>query len=98
VSAECPAGVLLDFADVELVDAIVLGLLDAARAKLEESGTVVRIVVSGQPLRLLRLTGLDETMVTLTCRPPWERHQPVAPSYLRSVGVRSADRFSRLPA
>ena len=49
---------LLDFADVELLDARIIGLIESTRQRLEASGAALRVVASGQPLRLLRLTGL----------------------------------------
>lgn len=49
---------LLDFAAVEFIDARILALIEAARARLERAGASLRIVAAGQPLELLRLTGM----------------------------------------
>jgi anti-anti-sigma factor len=64
---------LLDFADVAFIDARVLALIEAARLRLEDRGGSLRIVAGGQPLRLLRLTGMDEKVTTLDCHrlEPW---------------------------
>ncbi|MGD9735539.1 MAG: STAS domain-containing protein [Solirubrobacterales bacterium] len=48
---------LLDFSAVELLDGRVLALIEQARLRLERCGATLRIRPSGQPLRLLRLTG-----------------------------------------
>jgi anti-anti-sigma factor len=71
-----PAVLLLDFTDVELVDTVVLGLLEEARAELFALGTQVRIALGGQPLQLLRLTGLDTQMETIACAARGHRHRP----------------------
>ncbi|HYC82587.1 MAG TPA: STAS domain-containing protein [Solirubrobacterales bacterium] len=49
-------GLLLDLGEVEFVDAPVLALVAATRARLEACGASLRIRAAGQPLRLLRLT------------------------------------------
>ena len=49
---------LLDFTEVEFIDARVLALIEATRARLERAGAALRIRADGQPLRLLRLTGV----------------------------------------
>jgi anti-anti-sigma factor len=69
-------GLLLDFADVELLDARVLALIESARLRLEGRGATLRVVASGQPLRLLRLTGMAERITTLGCRARGERLRP----------------------
>jgi len=69
-------GLLLDFADVELLDARVLALIESARLRLEDRGATLRVVAAGQPLRLLRLTGMAERITTLGCRARGERLRP----------------------
>jgi len=87
------AALLLDFADVELIDARVLALIESARLRLEGRGAPLRIVAGGQPLKLLRLTGMAEKVATLGCRARSERHQP------RRVGAGAAagNRFEQWP-
>jgi anti-anti-sigma factor len=69
-------GLLLDFADVALLDARVLALIESARVRLAGRGAALRIVAAGQPLRLLRLTGMAERIMTLGCRAHGERLRP----------------------
>jgi anti-anti-sigma factor len=49
---------LLDFAAVEFIDGRVLALIERTRVRLERGGAALRIRAGGQPLRLLRLTGV----------------------------------------
>jgi anti-anti-sigma factor len=94
ICAEEPAGVLLDFSDVELIDSTILAALSRARFKLAEAGAIVRIAAGGQPLRLLRLAELDRVMVTVACRPYGRRHRPAAAA---RTGVGRAGRPSWRP-
>jgi anti-anti-sigma factor len=49
---------LLDFSAVAFIDARILALIVECRARLEGCGASLRISAGGQPLRLLRLTGV----------------------------------------
>lgn len=70
---------LLDFADVELIDTVMMGLIDDARVVLDAGGGSIRIVASGQPLHLLQITGMDAKLEIVVCRTRTERTAP-APS------------------
>jgi anti-anti-sigma factor len=65
-------GLLLDFSDVCLIDAQVLSVIEDTRVRLWHRGAELRIVAGGQPLTLLRLTGLDQRVTTIA----WHRLQP----------------------
>jgi anti-anti-sigma factor len=88
-------GLLLDFADVELLDARVLALIESARLRLEGRGATLRVVAAGQPLRLLRLTGMAERITTLGCRARGERLRPRIGG---SGDAAAAPRFEPWPA
>lgn len=81
---------LLDFAEVELLDARLLGLIEAARARLAARGVPLRIVAGAQPRRLLSVTGMDERIPTLGAGLP-HRLQPWPPA---SSSSRSPTRTS----
>jgi len=49
---------LLDFVAVEFIDGRVLALIERTRLRLQRAGATLRIRAGGQPLRLLRLTGI----------------------------------------
>jgi anti-anti-sigma factor len=95
---ECDVdGLLLDFADVELLDARVLAVIESARSRLGQRGAPLRIVAGGQPLRLLRLTGLAERMATLPCRPHSQRHRP-PPAERAGIGAAAGHSFESWPS
>lgn len=52
------AELLLDFGAVSFIDGRILALIEQTRIRLEDCGAALRIRAEGQPLRLLRLTGV----------------------------------------
>jgi len=51
---------LLDLSEVDFIDGRILALIKATRVRLDECGASLRIVAGGQPLRLLRVTGVGD--------------------------------------